>query len=503
MSLIANLVNAVLENLTTSLVFLLVFLVLWWYFKPSPYRLPPSPPCFPFFGNTSIYKAATIGDDDEFELYLKYKTPITYRNFFGLHAMLLHKYDLVKEFFSSDKYTDRPHLAIDEFVFRGLVDVSGPRWKEQRRFALSTLRDFGLGKNEIELKIQEEISSELYAAFDEKNGAPFNMNSLMGMAISNIICSMVFGHRFQYDDTTFQKILRLQNENTVYIQWVFLGSFVPFSDWIPGDIFCKKRLINNLDEMKTKIFRPEFKKHMEKYDPEHINDFTDAFIKEMKQREENGDTEHWFTEQQLEWNIEDLFAAGTETTSNTMRWVFLRMLHNPEVQERVRQDIHRVIGKDRLPSMKDRLDLPYIEAVLLECQRKHHVVPYGISHSNLDDNPIEFKGYIFPPSTTTAMNVYTLHNDPEYWHEPEKFNPDRFIREDGKFQKDEHVVTFSVGKRSCLGESLARQELFLFFTGILQRYKITLPPGDPLPSMERVPGVTLSPKPYNVCFVRD
>ncbi|CAH1777729.1 unnamed protein product, partial [Owenia fusiformis] len=484
-------------------VFLVVFLLIWQYMKPSPWRLPEHPTPWPLLGHVNPFQLGQVGDVEAFQLYKKMNTPIMYRKLFSQHAVFLHTYDLVKEIYSSEQFVGRAPTPLDEFVFKGLVEVSGPRWQEQRRFALSTLRDFGLGNNKIERKIQEEISSGLCEELDAKNGKPFDPANLTTIAISNIICSMVFGHRFLYKDEQSQVMVQRQNDTMVHARWVYFGSGIPFSDLIPGDIFHKKRLLSNIEDLKSGVFIPEFRRHMEEFDSENINDFMDAFIREMKLKEDAGEKNHWFTEEQLMWNIEDLFAAGTDTTALSLRWLLLCMLHYPDVQQRVRKDIHDVIGKERIPSMKDKLDLPYVEAVLLEVQRMHIIIPFSVGHSSTDENPVEFKGYIFPPKTAIACNFHSIHFDPDYWENPDTFNPDRFIGADGKFRKDDHVLTFSIGKRSCLGESLAKQELFLFFTALLQRYRLGVPPGEPLPSMERVPGLTVGPKPFKMCFIRD
>ncbi|CAH1777735.1 unnamed protein product, partial [Owenia fusiformis] len=503
MGIFATLLDTILNNFTTSLVFLVVFLLIWQYMKPSPWHLPEHPTPWPLLGNMSVFEIGQVGDDTMFDLYQKFKTPIMYRKFMVLHAAVLHTYELVKEVYSDDRFVDRAPTPLDEFVFKGIVDVSGPRWREQRRFALSTLRDFGLGKNKIERKIQEEIASGLCGELDSKDGKAFDPSNLIAIAISNMICSLVFGHRFEYKDEQFQGMVRRQNENNVHSVWVFIGAILPLTSWLPGDLFHKKRLLSNIEELKANIFVPEFQRHMEEFDSENINDFMDAFIREMKLREGSEYKDHWFTEEQLMWNIEDLFAAGTDTTTLSMKWLFLRMLHHPDVQQRVKKDIHNVIGKERIPSMKDKLDLPYIEAVLLETQRMHIIVPFSIGRSCLNDKPIEVKGYIFPPKTAFLSCNHSIHFNADHFEDPNTFNPDRFIGPDGKFQKDDHVLTFSVGKRACLGESLAKQELFLFFTALLQRYRLEVPPGEPLPSMERVPGLTVGPKPFKMCFIRD
>ncbi|CAH1791450.1 unnamed protein product, partial [Owenia fusiformis] len=253
-------------------------------------------------------------------------------------------------------------------------------------------------------------------------------------------------------------------------------------------------------EIKAIILQPEYEKHLKTYDPDNIRDFIDAFIHEQKLRENNTD-EHWFNAQQLLWNIEDLFNTGTETTSTILRWAFLCMIHHPEIQKKVRAEILDVIGAERLPSMHDKKRLSYTEATINEIQRMCLIGPLG-GPIHMTLRTTHFKNYVLPANTGVLPNIYAIHHDSEYWDEPFKFKPERFIDQDGNFQKDEHVIPFSVGKRACIGESLARMELFLIFVAILQKFSIEVPQGSPLPPMEGNRGLSVAPKNYEACFVK-
>jgi 26-hydroxylase len=87
--------------------------------------------------------------------------------------------------------------------------------------------------------------------------------------------------------------------------------------------------------------------------------------------------------------------------------------------------------------------------------------------------------------------------DPTLWDQPEEFRPSRFLNE-GKVQKPEYFIPFGVGRRMCLGDVLARMELFLFFSSIMHTFNLQLPEGEPLPSLKGNVGVTISPQAYNV-----
>ncbi|CAH1775797.1 unnamed protein product [Owenia fusiformis] len=503
MAFFAYVLDSLASNPTASLVILLILLMTWWYMKPSPYKFPPGRPCLPIFGNFSLFDLNADLPEMFLQISREYNSSAVVSWVFSFCTVIVNKYEDARELFMSDIFMNKIESSASKHVFRGIVGAQGDRHKEQRRFTLSTLRDFGLGKNKVVEKIHEELE-KLVEELENTNDLSIEMNcsSIFNTAVANIICSMVFGHRFEYNDPTFKRMSSLNNENiTTNIRRVYLKMAVPFADYIPGDLFREKRLQKCVDEVKQNVLIPEFRRHFENYNPDHIGDYMDAFIKEMKDRE-GSDKEHWFTEEQLMWNIEDLFIAGTETTTTFLGWSFLMMLHYPDVQKRVQQEIHDIVGTDRLPSMTDKVNLPYTEATLLEIQRRCPVVPLLGHCSITPDKPSTFQEYILPPNTNWVVNFHAVHHDPDYWQDPYTFNPERFIGEDGKFKKDDHVMTFSVGKRSCLGESLAKAEMFLFFSTVLQRFSLQTEHNQPPPKIVKMPGLTSSPKPYKFCFVK-
>jgi len=103
-----------------------------------------------------------------------------------------------------------------------------------------------------------------------------------------------------------------------------------------------------------------------------------------------------------------------------------------------------VLGREKVVSMKDRQDMPYVEAVILEIQILSVIAPLGVPHTVLED--VEFKGYTIPKGTTVMSNLYAVHRDERVFDEPDRFNPSRFIDENGKFVRKEQVIPFCIGK---------------------------------------------------------
>lgn len=169
--------------------------------------------------------------------------------------------------------------------------------------------------------------------------------------------------------------------------------------------------------------------------------------------------------------VQDLFVAGTETISNTLDWAILYVTYFPDIQTEICDEIDKVLGREKLPTESDRFRLPYIEAFLNETMRFHCAGPILVPKSTTCD--VVFKGYNIPENTFIMVNMWSCMRDPMYWTAPDKFEPRRFIQ-NGKFTcKNPAMMPFSIGKRACTGESLARLQLFLIFTSILQKFSFS------------------------------
>ncbi|XP_034978028.1 cytochrome P450 2J2 isoform X2 [Zootoca vivipara] len=399
---------------------------------------------------------------------------------------------LVKEVLvhQGENFVDRPNVPFDDEIFKGLglIFSNGLGWKQQRRFALSTLRNFGLGKRSLEERIQEE-SRYLTDAIEAENGQPFDPHFQINNAVSNIICSVTFGNRFEYHDNHFQKLLKLLDETT-HLQGSrgqLYDLFPTLMKHLPGS---HQTIFNNWKQLRSFV-REIIEKHKEDWNPSEPRDFIDAYLNEMAK----GDAAPSFHEENLLHSTLDLFFAGTETTSTTLRWALLYMAIYPEIQARVQAEIDSVIGQSRQPAMDDRDSMPYTNAVVHEVQRISNIIPLNVPRMTTKDTTLA--GFHVPKGTIMLASLTSVLFDKDEWETPNEFNPGHFL-ENGQFKKKEAFLPFSAGKRVCLGEQLARTELFIFFTALIQKFTFQAPKNETL-SREFRMGLTMSPVPYRIC----
>ncbi|XP_042300727.1 cytochrome P450 2C29-like [Sceloporus undulatus] len=353
-----------------------------------------------------------------------------------------------------------------------------------------------MGKKSIEERIQEEAQYLLEKLQDTKK-QPFDPTFLLNCATSNIICSIVFGKHFDYDDKKFLAMMNILNDDFKIFSspWGQLYNIFPsVMDFIPGP---HHRIKSNIQKSK-KFVLEDAEEHKSTLDPSSPRDFIDCFCIKMDQEKHNA--ESFFTIENLVFSAIDLFAAGTETTSTTLRYGLLILQKYPEIEERVQEEIDRVVGRSRRPCMADRGQMPYADAVLHEIQRFISLIPLGVPHAVVKDTP--FRQYIIPKGTTVYPILTSALHDSKEFPNPTKFDPQHFLNKDGSFRKSDYFMPFSAGKRICAGEGLARMELFLFLTSILQNFKLK-PLTDPkeIDITPLMSSTTNIPRPYRLCVV--
>ncbi|XP_006860677.1 PREDICTED: cytochrome P450 2K4-like [Chrysochloris asiatica] len=458
-------------------------------------NFPPGPRTLPVIGNLHILN---LKRPYQTMLELSQKYGSIYSIQMGPRtAVVLSGYDTVKDALVNygDQFGERSHVPIFEKLFegKGITFSHGETWKSMRRFSLTTLRNFGMGKRIIEDKIIEECQ-HLIQNFKSQRGKPFEIKTVMNASVANIIVSVLLGKRFDYQDPQFLRLLTLIGENVRLIggPGITLFNMFPVLGFL---LQSHKTVLRNIDELFSFI-RMTFLDHRHKLNKSDPRSLIDVFL--LRQQEEKDKSTEYFSDENLVALVSNLFAAGTETTASTLRWGILLMMRYPEVQKKVYDEITKVVGSAQ-PQIAHRTQMPYTDAVIHEIQRFANILPAGLPHATTTN--ITFKNYFIPKGTEVIVLLTSVLRDRTQWEKPDTFNPEHFLNSNGKFIKKDAFIPFSVGRRMCAGESLAKMELFLFFTSLMQNFTFQPPPGVSHLDLDLTPdiGFTTRPMPHKIC----
>ncbi|XP_062071353.1 cytochrome P450 2C1-like isoform X2 [Lepus europaeus] len=402
-------------------------------------RLPPGPTPFPILGN--ILQLGFKDISKSLTRLSEVYGPV-FTVYLGTRpTVVICGYDAVKEALVDlgEEFSGRNFFPVTAKARKefGIIFSNGKRWKETRRFSLMTLRNFGVGKRSIEERVQEEACC-LVEELRKTSGSPCDPTFILGAAPCNVICSVIFQNRFDYRDETFLNLMEKFNENFKILN----------SPWV--------------------------------------------------QEKHNQQSE--FTTENLMITVTDVFVAGTETTSTTLRYGLLLLMKYPEVTAKVQEEIEHVIGRHRSPCIQDRSRMPYTDATVHEIQRYIDLVPINVPHTTTCN--VQFRSYLIPKGTAILTSLTSVLHDNKEFPNPDRFDPGHFLDASGNFKKSDYFMPFSAGKRVCVGEALARMELFLFLTAILQNFTLK-PLVDPkdIDTTPLVSGLGRAPPLYQLSFV--
>ncbi|XP_044305373.1 cytochrome P450 2D17-like, partial [Varanus komodoensis] len=304
--------------------------------------------------------------------------------------IILNGYKSIKETLGKkpENFVDRPTVPLISqmrlgkkcggIVFARCCDG----WKDQRKFLVSILKTLA-GRNRM---VKEKISEEAeYLCYElrSKEGSFFDPRILTVRAVSNVVCVLTFGDRFEYNDMKFMRLMNLIDQFTMGIVSI-LPQLLAAGKWLfyfPGP---HRKVLQSYEELCV-LIREIVNEHRKTRDPNFPRDIIDAYLEEIEKAEGNPDSS--FTEDNLINMVFDLFVAATETTASVVLWGLLILGNYPDVQRRVHEEMDKVVGRAKCPMMEDQQNLPYTNAVIHEMQRFADTMPLMLTKQNSVDFP--------------------------------------------------------------------------------------------------------------------
>ncbi|XP_061049782.1 steroid 17-alpha-hydroxylase/17,20 lyase isoform X1 [Eubalaena glacialis] len=374
----------------------------------------------------------------------------------------------------------------------------GAVWQLHRKLAQNAFALFKDGNLKLEKIINREASL-LCDSLATRHGESINLSEHLSLAVTNIISFICFNFSFKNEDPALKAIYKF-NDGILEAQ----GKEI-LSDIFPGfKIFPSKALekIKSCVRMRNELLSEILEKSKENFTSDSITNLLDILIQAKVNADNNNagpeQDSKLLSDRHMLTTIGDIFGAGVETTTSVIKWIVAFLLHYPPLKKRIQDDVDQNIGFNRAPTISDRNRLVLLEATIREVLRIRPVSPTLIPHKAIVDSSIG--DLTIDKGTDVVVNLWALHHSEKEWHRPDLFMPERFLDPTGTklISPSLSYLPFGAGPRSCIGEMLARQELFLFMAWLLQRFDLEIPDDGKLPSLEGNPGLVLQIDPFKV-----
>ncbi|ESW28749.1 hypothetical protein PHAVU_002G014700 [Phaseolus vulgaris] len=451
-----------LINIFYLFIFLITLKLLFFRRFKNP---PPGPPSLPIIGNLYQLKKQPLHRALH-GLSQKYG-PIFSLRFGSQPILVVSSASAAEECFTKNDivFADRFHSTTSKYLgFNHTIITAssyGDHWRNLRR--ISSLEILSNHRLNSFLGVRKDETMKLLKKMVKINGkedlAKVQLRPMFAELTFNIVMRMVCGKRYygeEYDGTTAEeakKFRELMNEISQFGLGSNLGDFVPLLRF-----FKSHKKLENVGEKLDAFFQGLIDEHRNK--KESSNTMIDHLLSSQKSQPD------YYTDQIIKGLVMALYVAGTETSAVALEWAMSNLLNQPEILEKLRIEIDREIGEERLIEEADVTKLPYLNNVISETLRLHPPLPMLLPHLSSKDCSVG--GYDVPRNTMLMVNAWAIHRDPELWAHPTSFKPERFQNHPVDAHK---LIPFGMGRRACPGTGMAQRTMGLTLGLLIQCFE--------------------------------
>ncbi|GAA4456394.1 cytochrome P450 [Nibrella saemangeumensis] len=377
-----------------------------------------------------------------------------------------------KNFVKSDAYK-----VLSLFLGNGLLNSEGDFWRRQRRLAQPAFHRQRLALL-VDTMVQE--TQELVERWKQHTTAlPVDISEEMMKLTLEIVTRSLFSSDVK------KHLGNISKEITTIIEFAYaeLHSFVHIPTHYPTPRNIRYR--RAVEKVEGIIYDIINQRRAEKASGNHVR-YDDLLEMLMEARdEETGDQ---MTDKQLRDEVTTIFMAGHETTANALAWSLYLLAKHPEVASKVREEVHRVIGSEGIPTAETVRALSYTLQVIQETMRLYPPA-WLFGRKPVIDEPLG--EYVLPANFGVLICPYLLHRDPKHWTNPDQFNPDNFLPERLKERPAYSYIPFGGGPRLCIGNNFALMEMQVVLALLVRTFDFHTTRRNVI---EPEPGITLRPK---------
>nr|XP_043636479.1 cytochrome P450 93A2-like [Erigeron canadensis] len=443
-------ISLLLISVTSSVLFCVFFIR---YTRPkSNFPPPPSPVRLPIIGHLHLF--APSPHEALHKLSLKYG-PV-FRVFLGsVPCVVVSSPETVKEFLKTNEHAilGRPQNSAIAYLTYGSKDFAfgpyGSYWKFMKKIVIKQL----LSSTTVELQYpvrQYEINHFIKSVYQyAKMGKAVDLQAQLMMLTNNVVSRTLMSERYSdvYGDAG--EVRKLMTDITVFMGNFDLADYIWFFKVLDLQGFGKK--LKDVHERFDALIEKIMKEH-EDARKDGRGETTDI-LSILLDIAEDESMEIKLTRENIKAFILDIVIAGTDSAAATTEWALAELINRPHIMEKAKEEINRVVGKNRLLQESDIPNLPYLQAIVKESFRLHPPAPL-IPRRSTEDCIVA--GYHIAANTTIYVNTWALGRDPGSWENPLEFRPERFEESQVDVRGQHFQMTpFGSGRRMCPGISVA------------------------------------------------
>ncbi|XP_041367489.1 methyl farnesoate epoxidase-like [Gigantopelta aegis] len=445
-------------------------------------QLPPGPWGVPLLGCLPFWK----GPETNSEWYNQYGDIYSVRMGSSL-IVYLNSMPLVNKYLKdSVDIIDRPPGPAA--IGQGILFGSGQKWRLNRTLCLHTL--WGDKAEQAFHRHLQNEATDLLAQLERFSEREMNLTETLRPCIVNGLCTLIRGSRFSYTDPDFVSLVALLRgaddvdllslSTALSVKLPKLWALIPHQSPDLAEITAG---------LASVIGRwvAERRQSCEKYSSDSL---IDVFLNSEQYQQINS------TDDEMVQSAIDMFNGGLVASLSGLEFLFLYLIHNPDVQSRIQGEIDDAIGSDRKPSWVDQSKLPYTVATVMETLRLACITPSTLPHVATRD--VTVHGYSVPKGSGVVASIFCLHRQSAQHEDPETFNPERFLNKDSTLRTPSDFIPFGVAPRNCPGDRWFHVLAFLILTWVLQSYSVSQPQGEELPPFKTKMRIVRRLEPYSL-----
>ncbi|WOH10598.1 hypothetical protein DCAR_0730067 [Daucus carota subsp. sativus] len=478
-----------LQDLMVALIpiIVLLFFIKWGFFNAplSKKKLPPSPSRLPVLGN--FHQLGLLPHRNLRSLAQKHG-PIMLLHFGSVPTLVLSTADAAREVMKVQDllFCDRPESSLYRRLLYDGKNISvapyGEYWRQLKSIIVLQLLSNKMVQSFRKLR-EEETALMVNKIRDlASSSVPVDLSELFVTLTNDVSCRSAFGKKYS-EEGSGREFKKLLEEFLQLLGSYSFADFVPWLGWvdrISGLDSKVERVFEKLD----KFLQGVVQEHVDKQpiqlvgktaESEHKEDFVDVLFRIQNE------TTHGISigNDAVKAILVDVYAAGTDTTATVLEWAMSELLRNPNVMNKVQNEIREILGcKPDIEEIQenDLEKMQYLKAVIKETLRLHPPIPLLVPRSARED--VKLNGYDIAAGTMVIINAWAIGRDPATWNKPEQFEPERFLNSSIDFKgHDFQLIPFGAGRRGCPGIAFAMATNEFVLANLLHKFDWKLPEG--------------------------